>query len=56
MMAESSEKVCCVPCFAKCEDFFFVRTPLQRKLSREALEPHAHVLHVRETLTSTSGT
>ena len=50
MRADSSRKVYCVPCCAKCEDkcFFFLNTTPHCDLGREALEPHVHVMHVRD--------
>ena len=45
MMAESSEKVYRVPCCAKCEENVLVKT---QRLSCEALESHAHVMHARK--------
>ena len=42
MMAESSEKVYCVPCCAKSEDKCFGE-------ETTLLESHAHVMHVRDT-------
>ena len=55
MMAEAAEKVYCVPCCAQCEDKCFAHTTLHCDLSREALGPHAHVMHVRDADNTSQG-
>ena len=50
VMAESSEKVYCVPCCAECEDNVFVKTQRFMCKSRVVtrLEPHARLARVRD--------